>query len=349
MLRNVQLLRALAAFSVVAAHLGAVGKAPETAFVAPYTGFYGAAGVDVFFVISGFIMMYITRDGLRPAVFLLARFARIYPLWWMVSVAAAPATLLVIVGHSNDSAGHLLRSLFLIPAGSAGGKLVFPVVGVGWTLTYELFFYLAFAGALASGQRLLWAKVSAILLVAYLLHFLLPEGTARAFLSDPIYLEFIFGMIVAEFYLAHRLRIAVVAALATVAAALLWASPSEPDAYVGTRVLWWGIPAAAVLAFALMLERNNVRAPHLAVFLGDASYATYLMQFFAVFLLPASLFQWLGPLTPWTWVAVILIAAQIAGCAVYILVDRPLHDAARSVVRASSKQPATAPASRMTS
>lgn len=342
MLQNVQLLRSLAAFSVVAAHLGAVGKLPATAFVEPYNGFYGAAGVDVFFVISGFIMVYITRDDARPALFLLSRFARIYPLWWAISIGAAPATLLIIAGRSIDNADHLLRSLFLFPAGSEGGKLVFPVVGVGWTLTYELFFYLAFAGALATGRQLLWAKVSAILIAAYLLHFLLPAGTARAFLSDPIYLEFIFGMIVAELYFARRLRAPLVAVFVAAAAALLWAAPSAPEDYVSTRVLWWGLPAAAVLTLALMLENKNIRAPRFAVFLGNASYATYLMQYFTVFFLPALLFQWLGPLTPWTWVALILIAAQIIGCVVYILIDRPLHDAARSMIRAFSTRPGTA-------
>lgn len=326
-------MRALAALSVVAAHIGAIGNLPATPFVEPYNGFYGVAGVDVFFVISGFIMIYITRDGARPALFLLARFARIYPLWWAVSLAAAPATLLVLVGYPNEQADYLLRSLFLLPIASDEGKLVLPRVAVGWTLTYELFFYLAFATALVAGHRLLLVKVSAILIAAYAIHFVLPPGAAHALFSNPIYFEFIFGMVIAELYLARLLRWPVIVALVSVAALLLWFSPSDPTVYGGQRVLWWGVPASSALALALMLETNNIRAPRLAVFLGDASYATYLMQYFAVFFLPAILFQWLGPLTPWTWVALVLLVAQVIGCATYILVDRPLHEAARSFIR----------------
>lgn len=338
MLRNVQALRALAAISVVIGHLGALGSRPQTSFVQPYRGIYFVVGVDMFFVISGFIMIYITRGDTHPGRFILARVARIYPLWWAVLVAAVPATLLALIGWQQDQAGYLIRSFFLLPSIDGQGDLAMPAVNLGWTLIYEMFFYLVFAAALATGRRLLVTKVTAVLVLGYALHLALPASAFKAFLGTPVYFEFVLGMAVARLYLDERLDWRAVALLGIVAASIVALGPDPTISFLNTRAFWWGIPAAAVLAAALLLETGGLQAPRAAVILGNASYATYLVQFFTLFVWPVAIFAALGPLTPWAWVAALILTTQVLGVIVYFAVDRPLHTAARSLVR--SRTPA---------
>lgn len=332
MLRNVQLLRAIAALGVVVAHTSILNSILATSFVQKINGYQYVAGVDLFFVISGFIMIYITRDGARPGTFLLARAARIYPLWWVLSLAAAPATVLVLVGYPHEQAGYLVRSLFLLPTSvNAQGELYLPPVGAGWTLIYEMFFYLVFALALATGPRLLSLKASAALLACYGIGFLLPDRSlAKVFLGNAVYLEFIFGMAIAEVYFARRFDWLAVAALIAAATYLRWYPSADNATY---RAIWWGVPSAALLMLALALERLRIRAPQFLAFFGDAAYATYLAQNYTVFVVPIYLYMLLGPLTPWAWVPVIIVVTQAIGCIGYVLLDRPAHNAARRLVR----------------
>jgi exopolysaccharide production protein ExoZ len=100
---------------------------------------WGMMGVDLFFVISGFIMVYITRDwreggGRKVPEFLFARITRIYPLYWVVSGALLAVWFVRpdLVFSSSRNTPELLNSLFLIPAHA------YPLLEVGWTLVYEM-------------------------------------------------------------------------------------------------------------------------------------------------------------------------------------------------------------------
>ena len=107
---------------------------------------FGFAGVDFFFVLSGFLMMYVhTADFGQPRAFgayLWKRFTRIYPAYWFVFAAVLPVFLLIPSfgkGHERD-ADVILRAIFLLPHPANH-----QVVGLAWTLDYEIFFYCLFA------------------------------------------------------------------------------------------------------------------------------------------------------------------------------------------------------------
>jgi len=165
-LRSIQALRGLAALGVALLHLAGLqmleGFRETTGIFA-----YGWIGVDLFFIISGFIMVWVTRriqSNPKTAIrFIMSRAARIYPLWWVsVSLVAlffflvhgAPASVDVI--PKTQAWGYYARSLILWPQELA------PLLDVGWTLIHEMFFYIVFTFIIAIGLRkkLLWGLLA---------------------------------------------------------------------------------------------------------------------------------------------------------------------------------------------
>ncbi|MEM1150063.1 MAG: acyltransferase [Pseudomonadota bacterium] len=172
-LHSIQMLRAIAALLVLGFHIRAV----QADTIAELTGEprifatwpileNGYAGVDLFFVISGFIMVLVTGSGQRgpgaSGVFLLSRAVRIYPIWWLFAGVMA-AYMLVTYGAVNSGAGgwadlagsvpvpeYLWKSFLLVPQEG------YPVLSVGWTLVHEMYFYAVFAVTLLFARRWLW-------------------------------------------------------------------------------------------------------------------------------------------------------------------------------------------------
>ena len=153
-LQSIQILRGLAASAVLAFH--AAQRSGHSFTI-------GAAGVDVFFVISGYIMWSVMRDGPSPRSFLTRRLARIVPLYWavtlaMVAFSAVPGAL----PNLQLTWRHVLLSLLFVPHAAPDGA-VFPVLVPGWTLTYEMFFYAILTAALWLPASLRLLAVSATL------------------------------------------------------------------------------------------------------------------------------------------------------------------------------------------
>lgn len=259
-LDQIQVLRAVAAIAVMLGHIPALGT-------------IGGWGVDLFFIISGFIVCYIT--GLDRSHFFGKRIARIVPLYWAGTLAvfavawAAPG----MVGTVEPRADWLLKSLFFIPFDIDGSWR--PLLNLGWTLNHEMFFYAVFAVSMAISfqyRALICAGAFIALAAAY------PLLTgAAAFEASPIILEFILGFIAywlwerisPRRFAAGRLPILAIAALIVVAMMLL--------PVPGPRVLTWGLPMFA--AFLLVLfAGQGIRWPWLIVLIGDASYALYLFH-----------------------------------------------------------------------
>src|SRR4051812_41188007 len=146
-LLSIQYLRAVATLTVVAAH------ATASLFD------FGEAAVSLFFVISGFVMVYVSRRETTPAAFLWARFVRVVPLYWAI-------TLFVGLTYGSE-ATHLLLSLALWPHPGPAGQ-GWPVVGQGWTLVFEVFFYVVFAATLLGSARIRPWLVASIFVALYL-------------------------------------------------------------------------------------------------------------------------------------------------------------------------------------
>lgn len=284
---NIQMLRALAALAVVLYHLGPHYRDAGGAFtLLAGIAEWGFFGVDVFFVISGFVISYTVlpreRDLAAAGVFLRHRLARIYLGYWPFGLLA----LFVIPVHSADNLAQVstFHSLALTSADLA--KLALPVT---WSLSYELYFYALFGVLFClSNQAIKRVMIGIfVLLLARVLLVEMDTASAWYFWVSAYLLEFLYGVLIYLFQsqLLNR-RLVPLSVLLVVGGMFLGAgSQLQHD----SRVLYFGISAAAIVLLALQLEENRwFVAPRWLVSLGDSSYALYLSHLFVITLF----YQW---------------------------------------------------------
>jgi exopolysaccharide production protein ExoZ len=325
----VQALRALAALAVAFLHTAYDGltMTPGAHGLAwLYHAFSWDGGVDVFFVISGFVIAWSSRSLFGHAgaarQFLARRLARIVPLYWLMTTLFL-ASLVLLPGAINGDIGglaYIAKSYLFIPAARPDG-LVQPVFGLGWTLNFEMFFYLAFAPFLQLSRTT--AVVSAVALLGGFVLLgqtgILP-GTILHTWSQPIVLEFCAGMFLARLPERVTFPPAVRGLLVIAALALLVASPLWP------RVFGLGLPAVALVAAAVTGPREG-RLPRLEIWLvrlGDASYALYLVH---PFVMRAAALLWTHLHRPGgaaAYVVLCLIVSQVAALALHRMFERPV-------------------------
>jgi exopolysaccharide production protein ExoZ len=329
MLVYIQILRFLAALAVIAFHvLGTPPKGfevPESAL--SFALSYGGRGVDLFFVISGFVIFYATHSSkLTPAEFLRRRVERIVPLYFFVifTVTTLAITLPATFGTPDwYTPRHIIKSLAFISF--TDGDM--PVVYVGWSLEYEIYFYLAVALLMAL-TRDVWRNIvvtfSAVAILGQIPGVAATLGN-YAFFADPMILEFVFGVIVGWVFVNGRIGWQISVAAACAIAALLVTDPAS-------RVIVSGIPAACLVAAAAWLSRKRIDPSWLEralARLGDASYSIYLAQVQTVSLASiavASLFPAIPPLLLLIVTSCIVVAL---GLTLNILVERPLLELCR--------------------
>jgi peptidoglycan/LPS O-acetylase OafA/YrhL len=336
---GVQALRAVAALLVVAMHADQMWHMRLDPTHAEDFWRTGAAGVDIFFVISGFVMMVSARHlaavrGWR--VFAWRRFERIVPLYWIattlkvVSVLAAPALVL----HTVLRPGDIVASYLFLPWHNAAGEIG-TILPVGWTLNVEMGFYILFAAALASGWGLLRLILPCLAVAAAASVFVTPDWPAVALYCDPIVLEFGAGLCLGALTVRGRNLPAAPAAIALVAGfALLLAVPP-----VLPRVLSWGVPAVLIVAGTIGLEAWFRRTlPRWLLMLGDASYSIYLTHAFVLAALGAVLQRVGLPLTGSFAIAVGVgcLLSAVAGVVCRLVLEVPLLAALQRPHRASS-------------
>lgn len=337
LLGNVQTARGVAAAMVVLQHalaqtynhpvpgIGRTMLLNETSF---------GNGVDIFFIISGFIMVYITAgrqsDEVRPGTFFLRRFLRVAPLYWLFTLLMIVATL-ASPGSVNKGLGstwHVVSSFLFVPSPRPDGML-HPVLGLGWTLNYEFFFYSCFAVALFASARIAPIVVGGLFVVLALLHPLMPAGPL-SFWTNPIIVEFALGMALARFFLA-RPRLPVVGVLAVGAVGVLttFAFPMLiPDA---PRLVVSGLPSFLVVAAFVLAPQRNWSGPVTGI--GNASYAIYLSHPFALNLGTAVWRKAHLPAVAWLYVGFLVLLSLVVGYAVHRLVELPIEGQARRLRR----------------
>jgi peptidoglycan/LPS O-acetylase OafA/YrhL len=286
----VQALRALAALSVAFVHIAHDdinnGGDPAGIFTAVTKFFPWDAGVDIFFVISGFVIvhastsLFTTKSG--PAIFLRRRLARIVPLYWIMTTVFLAVLLLGRAQIHGDIGGpaYLAASYLFIPWPRPDGVLQ-PAFGLGWTLNYEMFFYLLFTPFLLLSKRV--AAIGAGCLIAAIVA-CRPEVAgvpALRFWSDPVIIEFLFGMEIA-LILSQNITLPLAARIALIVIAI--AALHHDAAGLGIRPVIYGLPAAALVAAAALcpIPAAINRAEAGLVRLGDASYAMYLVHPFVM-------------------------------------------------------------------
>ncbi|MFL6763698.1 MAG: acyltransferase family protein [Sphingomicrobium sp.] len=254
--RSIQVLRAVAACSVLVSHTYEPVRHVD----------YGAAGVDLFFVISGFIMANLA-PGRTAGQFARDRMFRIYPMWW---IAALPWLLFVWCGPFC-----VLSTLTLWPI--YGDAHYLPVLKVGWTLCLEVLFYAGVTCAVATRPAIAIAAYALLLLGA-----LTTSVALLHFVGSPMALEFLMGVAVAR--LPRRRIFGLFLLLGPALLALTPTALGDLGSSLGPewalqRALEWGLPAALVVWGALSLEPLfEQRFFELPVKIGDASYSIYLFH-----------------------------------------------------------------------
>lgn len=269
---GLQYLRAGAALTVLFFH-AALGAGQHNTV--------GTGGVDVFFVLSGFLMFQLTSVEPRPGSFIFARIKRIVPAYWLATFIVALIQLSGQTEHSVFSQTHLIKSLFFIPDFDPYRHQIYPVLIVGWTLNYEMFFYGTMTVSLAVPERWrlsLLGLVFAAVIVAGKTTAAPP--VALKFYADPIIVEFLFGGALSLLYRERRLPPGWVGWVLIVVGALLMMSP-EPSTL--SRISAHGLPAAMIVGGVLSLEVERP-VPQITAFalLGNASYSIYLWHAFVV-------------------------------------------------------------------
>jgi exopolysaccharide production protein ExoZ len=286
MILSVQYLRAVAALFVVYFHAGitpryALGYENPAAV-------FGGVGVDIFFVISGFIMWQIGAAKLLPAKdFLKRRLTRIVPMYWIVTLCMFPMPAIsgtIAAGNVIDFK-QLIASLLFVPWPSHVIPNEFtPVYRPGWTLNYEMFFYGIFAIALTlRGKQKLLIFLICFFLTLVILGWLLNAGGILGVYTSPITLEFLYGVLCGWFLMSRRPLPLPAAVLAVILGLGLLALFPNEQALPYARFLSWGLPSALLLLGAISLEyRFGAWNFPIARLLGDASYSIYLTHLFSI-------------------------------------------------------------------
>jgi exopolysaccharide production protein ExoZ len=320
---SLQYLRAFAAILVVFNH--GWDQLPWLKDRIPYP--IGLAGVDVFFVISGFVMVFITNRREQTAYdFVSARIARVVPIYWVYTVGTA---LLLAVApnlfQKNElSIRHVILSLAFIPHTIAAdpGNMS-PLLKLGWTLDYEMFFYALFAiGMAISWSRRSWIAMGVLVSLAAVGMATNQLGmTSARFYTDPLIIEFAFGMMIALTvgrtggFVIHP-AIASASILLGVAGLLVGSGYFDWN----LRTIVFGVPAALIVGGSVAFENAGyVRAWRLPLLVGNASYSIYLVHLFPIALL-RYLWTHAGlPQRDWGSVLMFIAATMIAGTAAGIV------------------------------
>lgn len=332
---GVQALRFAAATAVVVTHavdLAGTRLGLETALAGGTLENFGAVGVDVFFVISGFIIATTTQGqtGVGAAgAFLWRRFRRVAPIYWLLSLP-----ILVGMARGGTLSPDVAATTFLFWPFS-GLEMTFPALGPGWTLCFEMLFYAGFGLAIAGGRRVAWGLIGAY--AAMLAAGLVVATPVLRFWGAPIILEFLLGVGIATVWRFAPRRLG----LWAVGLAMLGFGLGLVVGYGGIddvralndpwnglrRAAVWGLPSALLVFGVVRMDRTD-RAPgrmsQAAAFMGDASYSIYLVHVLVIRALGRLFESGMVALPGDAVVALTVVASLAAGAVVHVWIERPL-------------------------
>lgn len=344
-IQNIQALRGVAVLFVVLVHLVSIEQKYGGAHpILPTSLDFGIFGVDLFFVISGFIMVTVTRgkfQNTKQALrFLYHRASRIYPTYWVYSLLVL-AVFLVKPTWVNSAEGNqvnIISSFLLFPSDRV------PLVMVGWTLIHEMYFYLIyFLFLLLIPEKHLVKAVGlwGLTVAGVNVSFDLVSPLANL-VFHPLTIEFVLGCFVAVSFYRTNDKIFMNRLLQFTAFAVLLASMYGYDLYFTSsggvpggwwRVLIFGLPATAIVFCFINLERNGLVIHSSLIKIGDASYSIYLSH---ILTLSAVGRVWKIFSTDSTWdnyvmIPILFIASIIVGMLSYRYIEKPLLAYTRKV------------------
>ncbi len=342
-LNGIQLLRAIAVLLVVHCHIldrqmGRGGSRQQSFF---YLQNFGAAGVDIFFVISGFIITLVATPYAQLGQgqpFFIKRILRVVPLYWLVSLLA---TFLFYQHTGNMVRTVAIEKTLLFYPFIDNSAITGPIVFQGWTLSFELLFYAVTAFFIRLGSKKCFLGVllffSACILFNYALgiHWLL-----MVFLGNGIMLEFLLGVCCGLLFLSgirfsafqvHALLFAGIAGFLASLVLGFGAISESVNTLNGTQSLLrsavWGIPAALLVGGMAMKEKGKpLPVNPLWIAIGNASFSIYLTHVLIIQSLYARWTKWgiQGKWPPDLQVLITLAAVIALGYLFYLLVEKPI-------------------------
>jgi len=317
---GIQVLRGIAALFIVSEHIRFLNC--------------GAFGVDVFFCISGFMVMFTTHKS--PEYFLPKRLIRILPLYYFMTVGTFLLLLLFPGMFAQTTADpiFLVKSLLFIPF-DIGGGILQPLMRIGWTVNCDIFFYLLFFLAMHFSHKLRGLLCSVMVCAVVALAALLPvDFDPLTFYGNPVMLDFVLGILC--YYAAWGLyslkeknrlpSLCVPFSILCIALLFLWLPASKHTINVlgFRRPLAWGIPGL-LLVLGFFLLGLYIKMPSPLVKLGDISFSLYLVHYYPVMLADRMLFDFSFFNTRALLGAAISTAACIIlACICYQLVEKEL-------------------------
>ncbi len=325
-LTSIQLLRAVAAMSVVFFHM-------ETT---PQLGIFG---VDIFFVISGFVMAMVTSGNPSAGGFLLNRIIRIVPLYWILTTALAVVVLAApnLILSTTFNLTNFLKSLFFIPYFKESGLLQ-PFLFVGWTLNYEMLFYACMTVGLLASKR--WhVQITITLLTTLFVVFgcFGSNAVLTEFFGNLKIFEFVIG--IAAYYICrgttanqtHPALLVAIGVISLVVMAYLEVAWPEID-----DLFRFGVPSFFLVVAAVRLEPHarSRQLRWIATRIGDSSYAIYLSHAYVIAIMLRVLLKQGEWLRSHYFLAVLIAMAgsAIVGRLIYLGIDKPLHRHLKTLV-----------------
>ena len=348
-LNLLQAFRGLAALLVVLAHGNLIfNEILNRDFLFKIFDF-GGSGVDFFFVLSGFIISYVHRQDIghptRVKDFLQKRFVRIYPIYWVILTIKLLTMSWSGLNTNHHNFWEVIKAYLLFPQDRT--LLSSSFLGVSWTLSYEIFFYLAFSLLICLKPKFYIPLIVGWLLGVFLnslgLHLPL-DGVVPQFLFSILHLEFVMGFLTA--YLVSKYRINHPSYLLYVGLFLYTLSAINtiyhllPISYA----LAYGIPSAIIIMSGAALEMTKaVMIPQFLLLLGNASYSIYLIHGFVInnltkitIKLGIINFFTQNPLLFSVFAIMNACIAVTVGCIIYHYVEKPLLVVSRRMVLGKS-------------
>jgi exopolysaccharide production protein ExoZ len=332
---TIQYLRAIAASIVVYHHAFA-----PPALSVYYPSALGQFGVDIFFVISGYIMWTTTvGSGRGPASFWAARIVRVVPLYWFYTTLFLIAAV-AVTGQTEDlGLDYVLKSYLFVPTINSQTLFIVPVYSLGWTLNFEMFFYLLFGLSLLLTGPAVRYFCLAVLFGALISagHFLQPQQPIAITYTSPMLFDFLAGVTLAALrpVLARCPVQYGVAAVLLSFVTLYFALPIDP---LRNIPVGYGVPAILLVGGAVVLERIVHRRPNsIGLLLGNASYSMYLAHPFAQRLWYLVLFHYI-PMVSSASRALVFVGGGVlvgilAGVVSWFVLERPLLAVGHRLIR----------------
>jgi exopolysaccharide production protein ExoZ len=314
-LHALQYLRALAALAVVYSH-----SVTQVDGYEQYLGHAGSFGVDIFFVISGFIMIYIAKPGNTFGKFIINRARRVIPLYWFFTLLMGAILLLLpsVFKATQFDINALVLSLGFIPHWSmVNPSEAWPIVAPGWSLNFEMYFYFVFGLSLFFAEKyriyFITLVISTVFIVANV--FGNEQSAVAHFFAESMVFEFVLGMLLAlAWKRGFRLPSSLSWILLIAATGMLFLHLPVP------RILEYGVPSLLIVMACLFI---SIREWRFGILLGDASYALYLSHIFTLGVLRKILPPILGEgqIAAYLFVLISMVVCTVASLFIHKYVD----------------------------